>query len=267
MTSPYREKDYWDSRYRERGTDPVGSGSGTFVLGNRLNQYQYRLRLQALDLFLKDYQIEPLQLEVLDLGCGSGFWTDVFLGKGVAGYHGVDVAETAIASLQARHAEVPFECRDLGEAFDLEKRFDLVNVFDVLYHITDDAKFETALGNVARHLKPEGWALLVDYFDDRQTDTAAHVKHRSLDFYDRTLAKQGLVRDRVYPVLYTSARVVGLFRKDINNGWLMNYFLAACYLGGVFSFIPYWIDRYKLPRIDPLDGGAKTKMMVVRRTS
>ena len=40
--------------------------------------------------------------------------------------------------------------------FDLGERFALVNAIGVMFHIVDDAAWERALRNVARHLEPGG---------------------------------------------------------------------------------------------------------------
>ena len=60
-------------------------------------------------------------------------------------------------------------------------------------------------------------------------------------------------------------RVVGILSKDMNNGWLLNYTLAILYFRGWLTFIPYWLDLWLLPRIDPRSGGAKTKLLVARK--
>jgi SAM-dependent methyltransferase len=95
---------------------------------------------------------------VLDVGCGTG-WTSVFLAESGYRVSGLDVAPAAITIAGRRAArwdhQVRFEVADM-EAFDLKELFDAVLVFDALHHSEQPG---LVVANIARHLKPGGWAV------------------------------------------------------------------------------------------------------------
>jgi SAM-dependent methyltransferase len=100
----------------------------------------------------------PRGARILDIGCGLG-WTTCFLAE--AGYDatGIDFAPGALrfAELRAERWRVParFAVASM-EKFDLQRRFDVVLVFDALHHSERPDHVVRAMAN---HLKPGGWAI------------------------------------------------------------------------------------------------------------
>ncbi|MCG3196650.1 MAG: Ubiquinone biosynthesis O-methyltransferase [bacterium] len=231
----------------------------------RYNKYLYLLREEALERALSRHRAELRGEQVLDVGCGSGYWADFFQRKGVREYTGIDVSQVAISLVSQRFPHYRFYQGDLGEDFPLRDRFDLVTAFDVLYHITDDSKFEQALMNLSRLCAPNALVVITDYFDDRQTISAAHVKHRSLETYRESLSRHGFEVLSIAPVFYHLGRVVGLTVKDMNHSWMTNFLLAPFYFRGWFTFVLYHLDRLVLPKVDPLSPRAKTKLVLAKR--
>lgn len=101
--------------------------------------------------------VEP-PAEVLDVGCGIG-WTTRFLDEWGFRVTGLDIAPARVRVAQEISerwsGEARFECADM-DAFDLEGRFDLALIFDALHH---SARQRAVVANVARHLRPGGWAV------------------------------------------------------------------------------------------------------------
>jgi 2-polyprenyl-3-methyl-5-hydroxy-6-metoxy-1,4-benzoquinol methylase len=95
---------------------------------------------------------------VLDVGVGIG-WTTHFLAE--MGYEatGLDIAPANIELARRRAArwglDVRFEVADM-DAFDIGRNFDAALVFDALHH---SRRRRTVVSNIARHLRPGGWAL------------------------------------------------------------------------------------------------------------
>jgi len=78
--------------------------------------------------------------------------------------------------------------------------YDLVNAFDVLYHLTDDARWEAALRHLAAAVSPGGLLLVTDAF----ADLGALVEHnvmRPLARYLAVLGPAGLVREQLRPTM------------------------------------------------------------------
>jgi SAM-dependent methyltransferase len=147
--------------------------------------------------------------QVLDVGCGTGFFTEFYLGRG-ARVTGLDIAPTSIERLRQRHPEARFLLSDVSEA-SLPERYDLVNAFDVLYHITDEARWERAVRNLSLAVAPGGLMLLTDTFAEFE-GLASHNTVRPLTRYRAILATQGLEPQALYPTHVLLNRELGPFR-------------------------------------------------------
>lgn len=181
----YRPKEFWDQRLREhfdvRGTGETG-------LSLAYNRACYALRRTVLDRTLAAERLDPRGRSVLDVGCGSGFFTAYYLERG-ARVTGIDIAPTSIERLRRRHADATFLLGDVSET-PIDSRYDLVNAFDVLYHIVDDARWETAVRHLARAVTPGGALLVTDTFSD--LPGAEHNRMRALERYRAVLEACGL---------------------------------------------------------------------------
>jgi SAM-dependent methyltransferase len=97
-----------------------------------------------------------------------------------------------VETLRARHPEARFVLADISEG-RLEGRFDLVNAFDVLYHITDDGRWEHAVRTLAEAVEPGGLLLLTDTFPPLRgvIPQAEHNRMRPLERYRERLEPAG----------------------------------------------------------------------------
>lgn len=165
------DRGYWKDRYKTvRDVRVVGHRSWSVADNERhyaALQKQFRV---ALDKDLPRVHRES----VLELGYGLGHYARVCRDGGFRSYFGVDFAAPPGPDL----APVRFEYRqqDVGVAFDLGRRFDLVTAIDVLYHVTDEARFEVALDNIVRHASR--FVYVTGLF--RDVRPAPHVVHRPL---------------------------------------------------------------------------------------
>lgn len=182
----YRPAEYWERTLAEQ-FDLRGTGEPGLSLA--YNRACYQLRREVLDRALASVALDPRGKRVLDVGCGTGFWTAYYTGRG-ADYTGLDIAPTSIAKLQAAYPGSRFVLSDVSEA-ELSGAWDIVNVFDVLYHITDDAKFEAALTRLARAVAPGGALLVTDSFETPKI-LASHNKMRPLERYRSVLDASGV---------------------------------------------------------------------------
>ncbi|MCC6349121.1 MAG: class I SAM-dependent methyltransferase [Candidatus Eisenbacteria bacterium] len=181
----YRPAEYWERTLAEQ-FDLRGTGEPGLSLA--YNRACYALRRQVLDGALAGAGLDPRGKRVLDVGCGTGFWTAYYTGRG-ANYTGLDIAPTSIAKLRAAYPDARFVLADVGEA-EIEGTYDLVNVFDVLYHVTDDARWESALTRLARAVASGGALLVTDLFS-APAGLAEHNKMRPLERYRAVLDASG----------------------------------------------------------------------------
>lgn len=205
----YRPREFWDRRLAQqfdlRGTGQPG-------LSAAYNLACYDLRRAVLEKALRAADFDPRGRTVLDVGCGSGFFTAYYLSRG-ARLTGIDIAPTSIERLQARHPEARFLLADVSEAA-LDGRYDLVNAFDVLYHITDDARWERAVRTLAAAVEPGGLLVLTDTFPPpgAAIAEAEHNRMRPLERYLPLLEAAGFAVERVLPTHVLLNRELGALR-------------------------------------------------------
>jgi SAM-dependent methyltransferase len=182
----YRPQEYWERTLSEQ-FDLRGTGEPGLSLA--YNRACYQLRREVLDRALAGAKLDPRGRRVLDVGCGTGFWTAYYTHRG-AEYTGLDIAPTSIARLSEAYPGARFLQADVSEA-GLEGTWDVVNVFDVLYHVTDDARWEAALTRLARAVAPGGALIVTDLFSEPK-GLAEHNRMRSLQRYRAVLDASGV---------------------------------------------------------------------------
>lgn len=202
----YRPREFWEQRLSEqfdlRGTGETG-------LSLAYNRACYALRREVLDRALAAAAFDPAGRSVLDVGCGTGFWTAYYVGRG-ARYTGIDLAPTSVRRLGERYPQARLLLGDVSEA-PLGGPFDLVNVFDVLYHITDDGRWERAVRAVADAVAPGGLLLVTDLFSEPR-GLAEHNRMRPLARYRPLLTAAGLREEALLPTHVLLNRELHAFR-------------------------------------------------------
>jgi SAM-dependent methyltransferase len=202
----YRPREFWEQRLAEQ-FDLRGTGETALSLD--YNRACYTLRAEVLTRALARAGATVRDARVLDVGCGTGFWTEYYRARG-ARYTGVDIAQVSIDRLAARYPELTFACADVSEDVPAGP-YDIVNVFDVLYHITDGARWEAALRRLAAVLAPGGLLLVTDAFAASASE-AEHNVMRPLKRYMEVLSAQGLTREQLVPTHALLNRHLGPWR-------------------------------------------------------
>lgn len=131
---------------------PLAWSHGVPEIEERLWWYRGRRRVcfELLDKFL------PRQddLEILDVGCGTGYNLQHLQRYGKA--RGVDMSEHALEFCRRRGLQ-SVSLHTAGELPFGDQNFDLLTAFDVIEHIPDD---RAALTEFRRVLRPGGWLLI-----------------------------------------------------------------------------------------------------------
>jgi 2-polyprenyl-3-methyl-5-hydroxy-6-metoxy-1,4-benzoquinol methylase len=146
MTSPdvYDPRQYWEERL---STNFNLASVGLRKRGIAFNKWSYRSRLYALEQALQRHQINPQGAHICEVGCGTGFYIPFWLAHRPRELVGWDITKTSVEHLPEKFPQARFEQRDIGQPlvnYD-GTGFDLVTVFDVLFHVTDPTAFEQAL--------------------------------------------------------------------------------------------------------------------------
>lgn len=136
LTQPPRERQaaYWDGWNEQRY--------------HKLNSMQQRQASYALQWIAGLCRFD---LEILDVGCGSGWLCGKMRPFGAI--HGTDITPNTIAFARERNAGVRFDCCAF-EAFEsAPAQYDVITCLEVLPHVRDQEEF---VDKCARLLKPGG---------------------------------------------------------------------------------------------------------------
>ncbi len=185
----YKAEEYWEGRLKANFSLSATGHSG-FSL--RYNRYMYKLKAKKLAQALARHNINVKGARVLDIGCGTGFFVEYYLNKGARAVVGIDITDVSVNLLSEKFSGQRFYRLDIskGRCSGADK-FDIINVFDVLYHIVDDGDFKSAIKNMAISARPGTWMFITDSLRP-ELGGAQHVRYRGLDNYRDILTEEGI---------------------------------------------------------------------------
>lgn len=152
---------YWDYRY---GNKFDLESSGYMGLGIIYNSYLYKSRIDILD-YLKKHLLEGfVDKRILELGVGTGYFTNYFSEQTIKSYYGIDISQKSVENLSLRHKGFEFKCGDISDekVYEYNKKYDLIFASDVLLHLTDDEKFAKSIHNIASVLDENGYFIDIE---------------------------------------------------------------------------------------------------------
>jgi 2-polyprenyl-3-methyl-5-hydroxy-6-metoxy-1,4-benzoquinol methylase len=160
---------------------------------------------------LNDLKVTVNGGNILDVGCGSGRWVRYFLQRFAPdSLTGIDFTRASVDLLNKRYSTgtvaTSFRVTDLTQPeLDLGRKFDLINVMNVLFHIPEPDRFMHAMRNLAAHLAPGGRIVTTEYLP-RQTMRTNWMLVRSRYDFEAAVEAVGL---RTIAV-----RATGFFSND-----------------------------------------------------
>jgi len=207
-------RDYWENRLKENYSL---DGTGFQSLGEHYNRWMYRIRKAVVRRSVIRTLSALHDLEVFDIGSGTGFYVEMWLKLGARGVTGSDITDVAVLNLRNKYPNNQFYRFDIGQKSLPDqlvgKKFGLVSAFDVLFHIVDDRKYLNAMTNINSLLETGGTFLFSDNFLHRSSALRSrHQVSRSLASIESTLQDTGFkVIDRFPMFVIMNAPV------DTNN--------------------------------------------------
>lgn len=215
-------RDEWLARHRLPGAfERVGYAG----LGERYNQALYRLRRLHFIRLLRRL-LPNVECNVLDIGCGTGFYVDIYQSLGMKHICGVDISQEAVERLRERFPGHTFATADIGDGPPSTIRaagpFGVVSAMDVLFHITDDAHWRRALRACGDAVEPGGILIVTDNFPAFTLPATASQSFHSLDEHLAELSTIGFELTEVQPVFFVSNGQVcagGLCGTVMSWGW------------------------------------------------
>lgn len=255
---------YWESLH-------VGqsrlAGVGYEGFGQAFNAWMYRVRRPVFLKTVAPFLEGRTDLEVLDIGSGTGFYLDRWRELGVRRVTASDFSEAAVARLRESYVDRSALKVDIGgEPAELPPvQYDAVSIFDVLFHIVDDGRYRRAFDNLGRLVRPGGLLVFSENFlrGARRRVEPVQVS-RSLNEIESLLASSGfqpLIRRRMFvlmnaPVDSSSRLHMGAWKVLAKSITLQNW------TGAVVGPLLYPLER---ALVAPSREGPSTELMVCRK--
>jgi SAM-dependent methyltransferase len=262
----YDPATFWESRLRARFDVAAAGFRG---LGRTFNEALYRQRDVVLRRAIRRYRLPVDGADILELGPGSGFYVSGWKARGVRSLVGLDITTVVAERLSAAYPEYRFERADITERWPVpDASADIVTAFDVLFHIVDDDRFDAALAEAGRVLRPGGYLLISDLFLHGSTFRGFHQVGRTIDTYTATLDAAGLEvvgRLPIFVTMHPAIDVPAGWRRSLADQWwsaLEAKLVKSPRLGRRIGTVLFWIDRALTL---PFRGGPSTELMVARR--
>jgi SAM-dependent methyltransferase len=195
LAEKYDPRSYWEQRLQ---SDFTLRSVGNVNFGKSYNRWLYRRKAGVIRSIFADTDLQGKR--VLEIGCGTGFFIDWYSKRG-AEVSGIDITEVSIREISKRFRG-EFWVQDItAVAYRPAKTFDIVDMWDVAYHVVDDKAFARAVDNVAMSLKPNGLFICTDWFGVAASERIApHVKARNLATYKHVLEARGFTLREVKPL-------------------------------------------------------------------
>jgi SAM-dependent methyltransferase len=220
------------------------------------NAYRYRLSLEQISSVI-DAAVTCNPRQILDMGCGIGFWTQYLLTRfPTSQYMGMDISKRAVANLQKRfeaekHAR--FLQADISNTM-LDCSADLIICLEVLLHVIDCAKWKSAIKNISLCLSQNGIALISDpisvYSPAPHYDTGSNCRVRHIHEWQEVLADNELEILEVVPRTFFLDNNFDFRSPLTNQAWRLFFrgfdkllSVKSELLGSILGFTAYQFDK------------------------
>lgn len=175
----YNAQRYWEDRHSQYGFDLRGVGNRGLTTAE--NEAQYREAAEVFQTLCDRDGISLANKTALDIGCGVGFYAGILAEGKVKSYLGIDITDRLFNDLMAHFPGFRFVQNDIT-AKGLSETFDLVIMIDVSQHITNDAKFATAMKHVNEAVQPGGTLILTSWLSKEESHSY-YEKSRTMADY------------------------------------------------------------------------------------
>ena len=241
----FNTTEYWERRLTEK-FDLTGVGFRRKSVA--YNKWVYKVRTTLLDSILGEKHWPVEGKSVLDVGCGTGFFIDYWLTRKAEPVTGIDIAEISVNRLKEGFPQARFFLADLSDpTLQLEGGYEYVSVFDVLFHIIDDCKFENVALNLARICQPGCKIFITDLFGKNTFAGVTHCRNRSRTIYKDVFSRHGFKLIAMKPLFFTLLPPSGFSNPIIRWGGILaweavTFITRWNFFGNIIGGILYGID-------------------------
>ncbi len=185
----YNAQKFWSERFKRYGASLKAAGNVNLTEQENIKMYE-KSGKTILDLF-KTYEIMLKDKRVLEIGCGTGFYTKLMSEIGVTDYMGLDITDTLFSVLKQKFPSYNFICVDITQK-GLNERFDIILMLNVIEHIVSEQKLTNTLINVDNSLI-KGGIFVVGALLEKTKKHTFYVKYWTLNDVLRRLPEYKIV--------------------------------------------------------------------------
>lgn len=178
----YDPKEFFRARHAEFGSDLRAVGDRGLSAAENEDAYDEARRI-FLELCRKE-KVDLKTVNALDIGCGTGFYTQTLHESGVTRYTGVDIIDDRFGDFESRFPDYSFRQLDITEE-SLDSSYDLIVMVDVTQHIVDDARFSAAMQNIRSHLTEDGVFIATSWLTEERTKRTYYEVARPMSYYTK----------------------------------------------------------------------------------
>jgi len=153
----YDASKYWHDRFSKYSFSL--KGSGVERLSEKENEDMYLEFSKTLMDICKKQNIDFTNINILEIGCGNGYWTQFLQDLGIKKYVGVDITDVLFPVLKKRYPNFKFLKKDIT-IDTIDGRFDLIFMIDIILHITTESKFSSTMENIKNCLSEGGVCII-----------------------------------------------------------------------------------------------------------
>jgi SAM-dependent methyltransferase len=266
MNQQFNPQEYWEKRL---SPGPGLHLVGHLAYGHAFNKALYDIRKHIFHSVIAQYLPDISQKDILDIGCGTGFYLEQWQKYRTASIKALDFTNAAVEFCAKQYPDITVFQADISDTEllnhpALRDGVDVISVFDVLFHIVNDIAYENALSNIASLLRPGGILLYADNFIHGQTKREKHIVHRPLNYIQNVLENKGFTVLQRRPLFWLMGYPVD--SRSSLRGWLWRAFMYPVrhseIIGAVYAAVlkPIELALLALCRESPT-----TELMICRK--
>ncbi len=149
----YDAQRYWSDRFSKYGNSLKGPGHEG--LSEQENQKAYEAAAQIFINACSDLEMDLANARILEIGCGTGFYTEILAKLGAKNYLGVDITDVLFPKLKQKFPNFQFVKKDITTDA-ISGEFDLIVMIDVVEHIVKEDKLTSAMQTIKNSMSSEG---------------------------------------------------------------------------------------------------------------
>lgn len=191
----YQAEKYWHDRFKKFGMSLQASGNRQKT--EEENEIFYRATTQSFLAILEQERIVLPECRILDIGCGSGYYTRFCHQQGVVQYTGIDVTDVLFPELQRAFPNYGFIKQNLT-CEPIRGVYDCILMFDVIEHIADAASLAYTIHSILDALSETGVFILAPVMDQALVKLS-YVRYWTMQEIESVLAGYRITTSMPFP--------------------------------------------------------------------